>query len=73
MGRFPNSGDWVANSIQMKGESAFIGVIFRRDDPAAIWRWVCSHRDHTTAKEALSCAQGKLGDSEPVGIVPQTG
>ena len=72
MGRFPYSDDWVANSIQMKGKSSFIGVIFRRDDPAAIWRWVCTHTNHSTAKEALACAQQKLGDQGPVAVASKS-
>jgi hypothetical protein len=71
MARFLFPDDWVVSGVQIRSTPGFTGVIHRRDDVAAIWRWVCPHADHTTSEEARACAESKLGpDPEPVGIAP---
>lgn len=71
MGRFLFPGDWVVGGVRIRGTSGFTGVIHRRDDASAIWRWMCPHSDHSTPEEAMACAESKLGaDTESVGIAP---
>jgi hypothetical protein len=60
MGRFLAGDDWILEGIQMKVDSGFTGVIYRREDAAAIWRWICPHSDHATRAEAIACGRTRL-------------
>jgi hypothetical protein len=60
MGRFLVGDDWVLEAIQMKVDSGFTGVIYRREDAAGIWRWICPHSDHATRAEAIACGRSRL-------------
>jgi hypothetical protein len=60
MGRFLAGDDWVLDGVQMRADSGFTGVIYRRDDVAAIWRWICPHADHATSAEAIACGRSRL-------------
>jgi hypothetical protein len=67
MGRFQHLDDWVVSSVPIRDRSdGFMAVIYRADDPSTIWRWMCSHLDHTTSEEALACGQSWLErDQDP--------